>query len=116
MPAAVSLSGVALTSYKGPLLAIALPEKPTVDGALGELDRALGGSLSRAIEARDFRGGRDEIFHLSGTPDGARRTVLVGMGKISDRAGSLRRAAAIAARQGMKLGTGELAIYAGAVS
>jgi leucyl aminopeptidase len=116
MPATVSLSGAALTSYKGPLLAIAMPEKPTVDGALGELDKVLGGSISRGIEARDFRGGRDEIFHLSGTADGARRTVLVGMGKIADRTGSLRRAAAVAARQGMKLGTVEMAIYADALS
>ena len=38
--------------------------------------------------------------------------MLVGMGKITDRPGSLRRAAAIAARQAMKLGTGELAFFA----
>jgi leucyl aminopeptidase len=34
------------------------------------------------------------------------------MGKVTDRAGSLRRAAAIAARQAMKLGGGDVAFYA----
>ena len=116
MPATVSLDGVKLGSYKGSLLVIVLPEKPAIDGTLAELDTVLAGSISRAIDARDFRGGRDEVFHLSGTSNGLRRVMLVGMGKISDRTGSLRRAAAIAARQGMKLGSGELAIYAGPVS
>ena len=116
MPATVSLDGVKLGSYKGSLLVIVLPEKPAIDGTLAELDTVLAGSISRAIDARDFRGGRDEVFHLSGTSNGLRRVMLVGMGKISDRTGSLRRAAAIAARQGMKLGSGELAIYAALAS
>lgn len=112
MPATVSLSGAGIGGFKGSLLAIALGEKPALAGAVAELDRALDGSIRRAIESRDFRGGKDEIFHLSGAADGARHVVLVGMGKISDRAGSLRRAAALAARQGVKLGSGDMGFSA----
>ena len=112
MPATVSLANGSVVTHKGPLLAIALSEKPQAAGPLAELDATLGGSLSRSIESRDFRGGKDEVFHLSGTSEGSRRVMLVGMGKTTDRAGSLRRAAALAARQAMKLGTGELAFFA----
>ena len=112
MPATVSLGSPDLASNNGPLVAIALGEKPQATGVLSELDSTLGGSIARSIEARDFRGAKDEVFHLSGTSNGPRRVMLVGMGKITDRPGSLRRAAAIAARQAMKLGTGELAFFA----
>ncbi len=112
MPATVSLHTSGLEGYKGPLLAILLPDQPDV-AALAALDATLGGSIGRALESRDFRAARDEVFHLSGTAGGARRVMLVGMGKLSDRAGSLRRAAAIAARQAGKLGGGELGIFAG---
>ena len=111
MPASVSLNGSGLNSYKGPLLAIGLPESPPLGGALTELDKTLGGSIASALESRDFRGAKDEVFHLTGTTSGARRLILVGMGKVSDRPGSLRRAASIAARQAMKLGTGEMAFH-----
>jgi leucyl aminopeptidase len=112
MPATVSLGSPDLGSNTGPLVAVALGEKPQAAGVLSELDSALGGSIARSIEARDFRGAKDEVFHLSGASKGPRRVMLIGMGKITDRPGSLRRAAAIAARQAMKLGTGELAFYA----
>jgi leucyl aminopeptidase len=112
MPVTVSLGKPDLTSYSGPLLAVAVGEIPHVSGALSELDKLIGGSISRSIEGRDFRGGKDEVFHLTGSENGPRRIVLIGMGKITDRAGSLRRAAAIAARQAVKLGTGDMAITA----
>ena len=112
MPAKLSIDSGGLAQYKGPLLAIALGEKPEVGGLLSELDTSLGGSITRALQSRDFRGSKDEIFHLSGSADGTRRAVLIGMGKVSDRSGSLRRAAAIAARQAMKLGTGDMAFHA----
>ncbi len=112
MPATVSLSGGPAVSYKGSLLAIALSEKPQLGESLVDFDKALGGSITRAIESRDFRGSKDEVFHLSGTADGPRRVMLIGMGKISDRSGSLRRAAAVAARQAMKLGGGDIAFVA----
>src|SRR5688572_3618579 len=80
---------------------------------LEDLDRALGGELRRSIAAREFRGSRDELLQFTGTANGARRIVLAGMGKPNDRAGGLRRAAAVAARQAGKLGSGDLAFHGG---
>jgi leucyl aminopeptidase len=79
---------------------------------LADLDRTLGGELQRSISAREFRGARDETLQFTGTKDGPRRVILIGMGKTKERASSLRRAAAIAARQAVKLGTGDLAFHA----
>ncbi len=113
MPAKISLSKNSAGEFTGSLLAIAVAENPTLSGALSDLDKSLGGEMQRAIEARDFRGGKDEIFALSGLSGGVRRILMVGMGKITDRAGSIRRAAAVAARQAMKLGAGDLGFFAG---
>ncbi len=115
MPATLSLHPAKLEAYKGPLLAILLSDQPDI-AAHAALDATLGGTIARAIQSRDFRAARDEVFHLSGTVAGAGRVVLVGMGKSADRAGSLRRAAAIAARQAGKLGAGDLGVFAGEVS
>ncbi len=89
-----------------------MDEKPGA-ATLVDLDKALGGALQRAIEGREFRGARDEMLQFSGVPEGARRVLLVGMGKTADRPGALRRAAALAARQANKLGSGEIAFHAG---
>ena len=62
---------------------------------------------------RDFRGAKDETFTLTGPAGGARRIVLVGTGKITDRPGAFRRAAALAARHAMKAGFADLGFYAG---
>ncbi len=98
--------------FRTPILAIAMDDKPGA-ATLPELDRALGGALERAIEAHDFRGARDEILHFTGTLNGPGRVILIGMGKTTDRPGALRRAAAVAARQARKLGSGELAFHSG---
>jgi leucyl aminopeptidase len=112
VPATVTVSKGTAESYNGSLVAIPFADSPSVDGALASTDKALGGSIGSAISARDFRGGKDELFFLSGASNGPRRVVLIGMGKVTDRAGSLRRAAAIAARQAMKLGGGDVAFVA----
>lgn len=112
MPASISLTHAAPEDYKGALLAIALPEKPDTN-TLSALDAILGGAIGRALDSRDFRAARDEVFHLSGAVTGPRRAVLIGMGKATDRPGSLRRAAAIAARQAMKLGSGDIGFHGG---
>jgi leucyl aminopeptidase len=96
-----------------PLLFVALPTGATVDAALAPLDGVLGGALSRTLERRDFRGTRDETLHLTGTATGPRRVLLLGLGRPTERAGALRRAGAIAARQGGRMGVGALAIHAG---
>jgi leucyl aminopeptidase len=52
-------------------------------------------------------------MQFTGAANGPRRILLIGIGKTTDRPGALRRAAAIAARQATKLGTGDLAFHAG---
>lgn len=111
MPPEITLSAGAPATVQASLLAIAMDEKPSAS-PVTDLDKALGGTLQRAIEARDFRGSRDEVLQFSGTANGPQRVVLIGMGKVSDRAASLRRAAAVAARQATKLGSGQVAFSA----
>lgn len=110
----VELSSVPVAEVRTPLLAIAMDDKPSA-ATVADLDRTLGGALKRAIEAKEFRGARDEMLQFTGVPGGANRILLVGMGKTSDRPGALRRAAALAARQAGKLGSGEMAFHAGAL-
>jgi leucyl aminopeptidase len=111
----LKLSAAPVSGFATPLLAIAMDEHPDAS-TLTELDRALGGSLQQAIDAREFRGARDEMLQFTGVANGPRRILLVGMGKTTDRPGALRRAAAIAARQAAKLGTGEIAFHGGALT
>ena len=95
------------------LLVVALPSGSTLDASLIALDAGLGGALARSLDRRDFRAGRDETLHFAGGATGPERVLLLGLGKATDRAGALRRAGAIAARQAGKMGTGSLAFYAG---
>jgi leucyl aminopeptidase len=108
MPVSITIAPANPASFSGSLLAIPLAENPALGDLLANLDGSLGGAIQRSLDSRFFRGARDEIFHLSGTSNGAARVMLVGLGKITDRPGSLRRAAAIAARNAGKLGGGDL--------
>ena len=94
-----------------PLVAIILDESLAVPPGLAAADEASGGLLRRAIDAREFRGAKDELLHLTPGGNGPRRMLLVGTGTVVDRPNSLRRAAALAARQATALGTGELAVF-----
>ena len=110
MPLRLSARRAAVEAHDTPLLVIALPKSATVTEPLRELDRRLGGALGRALETRDFRGGRDETLRLSGLADGGpQRVMLVGLGDTSDQAGAARRAAAVAARQARRTGVRSLA-------
>ena len=111
MPTSVSLGDKSVGEFKGPLLAIALAETLLVAGVLPQLDTVLGGAIARAIDSRDFRAAKDELFYLSGAESGPRTVALIGMGKVTDRPGSVRRAAAIAARQAMKLGVENMGFH-----
>ncbi|MBA3890374.1 MAG: leucyl aminopeptidase [Gemmatimonadaceae bacterium] len=112
----ITLSAVAPGAASSPLLVVALPAQPAVGGPLSELDATLGGALQRSLARSDFRGSRDETLHLGGVADGGpQRVLLVGMGKITDRRASIRRAAAIAARHAVKYGTGTVDFWAGAL-
>jgi leucyl aminopeptidase len=63
------------------------------------------------VATRDFRGKRDETLLVYGR-NGPRRVLLVGLGTPEETSRSaVRRAAAIAARQGVTLGVPSLALY-----
>jgi len=113
MTLSLSTGPADLGALDTPLLVVALPAGATVDATLAPLDRTLGSALTRTLERRDFRGGRDETLHLTGAATGPRRVLLIGLGTPAARAGALRRAGAIAARHGGRMGVGALAIYAG---
>ena len=108
----LSLRHADLHSLEIPLLVLALGADPAVDGDLAKLDRALDGALSRTFQRKDFRGARDETLHLVGVGKGPARILLVGLGAPTDRPGALKRAAAIGARQGHRMGVGSLAFRA----
>jgi len=111
----VSINSARPTEVGTSLLVGALPENPTIAGIAG-LDSAAQGSLSKSIEMKDFRGGRDEMLHLTGFAKGPRRLMLLGMGSMSDRRASLRRAATLAARTAHRLGVGEMVWYSGQIT
>ena len=92
-------------------LVVALPENPTLAG-IAALDTATQGALTRSIEMKDFRGSRDEMLHLTGPGKGPRRILLIGMGQVTDRRASFKRAATLAARHAHRLGVGEVALEA----
>ena len=114
MAVELKLSSSGVADFQTPLLAIAMDDSRDT-GSLSGVDGALGGALKSAIDSREFRGLRDETMQFTGTQKGPHRILLVGMGKVTDRPGSLRRAAAIAARQAGKLGSGSVAFHAGAL-
>ena len=113
MSLALSARAADFATLDTPLLVLALPAGASVDDTLSTLDRRVGGVLRRSLERRDFRGGRDEILHLSSSVAGVDRVLLVGLGKAEDRTLALRRAAALAARHAGKLGVRRMAFFAG---
>ena len=106
-------SGVAntpLSQLDTPLLAVALAQGSAVPASLGDLDRAAGGVLARAITSGDFKGKRDETTLLY--PSGAKpeRVLLVGLGKPGEvTRTSIRRAAAVAGKRARALGAKQFA-------
>ncbi|HUQ98829.1 MAG TPA: leucyl aminopeptidase [Gemmatimonadaceae bacterium] len=97
------------------LLVVALVENPTLSGIAG-LDAAAQGALSRTIDMKDFRGSRDEMLHLTGFAKGPRRLLLIGMGAVTDRRASFKRAATLAARHAQRMGVGEMVWYSGQIT
>ncbi|MEI6741191.1 MAG: leucyl aminopeptidase [Gemmatimonadaceae bacterium] len=89
-------------------LAVIVPQDPALCDTLRALDALVHGALARSITRRDFRGGRDETLLLVGNDAGIQRILLVGRGSAPLTRTSARRAAAIAARQATRLGTGTL--------
>jgi leucyl aminopeptidase len=110
----ISVGSSDLGTLRTPALALLL-EQGAGAPALGSLDSNVAAAVERVFAARDFRGSRDETLHLLGAETGVERLLLVGMGKVTDRLASLKRAASIAARRANQAGFGRLAIYAGDV-
>ncbi len=99
-----------LAQVETPLLAVALAQGSAVPSSLGELDQAAGGLLGRAIMSGDFKGKRDETSLVYPPGGKAQRVLLVGMGKPGEvTRGSIRRAAAVAAKRARALGANQLA-------
>jgi leucyl aminopeptidase len=111
----ISAGAADLGTLQTPALALLL-EQVSGPPALGSLDGAIGDAIHLVVSRRDFRAAKDETLHLLGADKGVERILLVGMGKVADRAASVKRAAAIAARKAHQAGFGRLAIYAGNVS
>jgi leucyl aminopeptidase len=111
----VSAGASDLGSLKIPALALLLEQdKPAP--SLASLDGGLANAVRRVTAKRDFRASKDETLHLLGADNGIERILLVGMGKVSDRSASLKRASAIAGRKAHQSGFGGLAIFAGDVT
>ena len=108
---AITVQPARLAEFSTPMLALALPPSPKVEGLLAALDSALGGALRRTFDRRDFRGTRDETLHLVGGASGPQRVLLVGTGSGTDRRSAIKRAAAIAGRSGQRLGVGAMAFW-----
>ena len=104
MPLSFSLSHAAPAAVDTPLLVVVLSPASAVPDALLDLDRQLGGAMSRSVSRRDFRGGRDETLLLVGGDAGVQRVLLVGRGAAPLTRTVARRAAAVAARQASRLG------------
>ena len=98
------------SAVRTPLLALLLPSGNTLPAGLKQLDAAMDGALSTALKRGDFRGSRDETLHFQGR-SAPERVLLVGIGKPTSLALSLRRGGAVAARQAGKMGVGQMAAW-----
>ncbi len=116
MSLSVSLHDSEESLLSAPLVAIALGPDTRLGVFVNALDTAMGGCVSRAIAAREFRGGRDEVLHLTGGAQGSRRVLLVGTGTPTQKVMAYRRAGALAARRAKALGVPALAFHAPGVN
>src|SRR5437773_12377368 len=99
----VSSGSSDLGSLRVSALALLLEQGPAAPALTG-LENGLASAINRVLTRRDFRASRDEVLHLLGADDGVERVLLVGMGKVTDRLASLKRAAAVAARRAGQAG------------
>lgn len=98
-----SVLATAPENHQTPLLAVAVA-RGGLPASLSALNQATGGALERVFASNDFSGKKDETAVLY--PGGkAARVLLIGMGKAEELThGSLRRAAAVAAKRARTLG------------
>jgi len=101
-----------------PLLAIGITKRADASsGMLAQLDAALGGAITAAVEAGDLKGGEKDELLLYGSQDVAARVVVLGLGDADDVNGeSVRRLAGRAVRVAERLGLSSLSISLDGVS
>ncbi len=115
----ISIERVEPADAETPLLVLQQFERDRVPAGLGaEVDRRLGGTITRVLEEGDFRAGKDEtllLFPAAGQIAAA-RVLLVGVGRREDyTVDRLRRAVGTAVRQAEKLGVASLTLSLGHV-
>ena len=111
MPVTLRASHGDPATVETPLLVVILPADATMTGALTAIDGQVQGALARSLTRRDFRGARDETMLLVGAERGVQRVLLVGRGSAATNRATIRRAAAIAARQAIRLGVGAMHVF-----
>lgn len=116
MGVSLHLSHAAPASVDTPLLAVILTSDAGMTDAIAPIDALVGGAIARTLARRDFRGGRDETLLLVGGEQGVQRVLLVGRGAPTANGArtsraAVRRAAAVAARQAVKLGVGAMHVF-----
>ncbi|MGQ0712910.1 MAG: leucyl aminopeptidase [Gemmatimonadaceae bacterium] len=109
----LTLRDTRLRGLDVPLLVVAVAKGAKLDDQVRALDGELGGAISRMLDGREFRAGRDEILHLVGGTKGPNRILLVGMGSVTDLPAAVRRAGMIAARFARRTGARQMAWYHG---
>ena len=79
----LDLSTDSPTAFRGPLLVVPLASGFTLEdgGVLKELDEALGGGLSRAVEAGDFQGREKDRLLVHGGGSAPPRVLFLGVGE-----------------------------------
>lgn len=101
------------TEYRTPLLAVNLFQGDReMVGPVSALDRKLGGAISSLLGNGDFRGkeGDAQVLYPRDGEVGAKRILLVGLGKREDLdVERMRRAAAVAVKAASRLRVSELA-------
>ena len=112
MSITLAIRGGDPAGFSAPLLAIALPLGKPLPRELASVDRATGGSITRALKAKDFKGTRDETLMLYGTGKGPERVMLIGLGA-SPSAIGIGRAASIAGRKANSMGVQHAAFWVG---
>jgi leucyl aminopeptidase len=97
----ISTSAAAPATANVDMLAVAVAKPVALEGAVAELDRALGGAIGRLVKAGEIRGaaGQVTVLHTEGQGVRARRVAVVGLGKrpMADTE-SVRNAAGAAVR------------------
>ncbi|HUF13839.1 MAG TPA: leucyl aminopeptidase [Longimicrobiales bacterium] len=110
----ITVTDQSAESLDSPLLVLQQFERDAEPkGAAGDVDRVLGGSISRIVSQGDFHGRKDEalVVYAGGERTGPQRVMLVGAGKREDYTlETLRRSIGVAMREAVKLGVDSMAL------